>query len=80
MADSANALENMQLAATSLGLGACWGNQLHWLTDNSTLRNYLEPLGLGKDENIFGSIIVGYPDQPWPEPSPRKEGPVVIVK
>ncbi|MEA4845633.1 MAG: nitroreductase family protein [Clostridiaceae bacterium] len=80
MADSASALENMQLAATALGLGACWVNQLHWLTDNQSIRNYLEPLGLKEDEDIFGSIVVGYPDQPIHEPAPRKEGRVIIIK
>lgn len=80
MADSANALENMQIAATSLGLGACWVNQLHWLTDNQSIRSYLEPLGLKEDEDIFGSIVVGYPARPIHEPAPRKEGRVIIIK
>lgn len=30
MADCAMALENVQLAAAALGLGACWANQPHW--------------------------------------------------
>jgi nitroreductase len=80
MADSANALENMQIAATALGLGACWVNQLHWLTENKALRDYLEPLGLKQDEDVFGSIVVGHPDQPLPKPSARKEGRVVMIK
>lgn len=80
MADSASALENMQIAATSLGLGACWVNQLHWLTDNQSIRSFLEPLGLKEDEDIFGSIVVGYPNVAIPEPAPRKEGRVIIIK
>jgi len=80
MADSACALENMQIAATSLGLGACWVNQLHWLTDSHSIRSYLEPLGLKEDEDIFGSIVVGYPARPIQEPAPRKEGRVIILK
>lgn len=80
MADCACALVNMQIAAAALGLGACWVNQLHWLTDNQSVRQYLEPLGLGKDENIFGSMIVGHPAVPLHKPALRKEGRVVIIK
>jgi nitroreductase len=80
MADSANALENMQIAATALGLGACWVNQLHWLTDNQVIRDYLEPLGLKEDEDIFGSIVVGHPGQPLQKPPARKEGRVIIIR
>ena len=80
MADSANGLENMQIAATALGLGACWVNQLHWLTGNEVLRSYFEPLGLSEDEDIFGSIVIGYPALPLHQPTSRKEGRIVIVK
>jgi len=41
MADCALALGNMQNAAASLGLGSCYVNQMHWLTDNSNLREYI---------------------------------------
>ena len=80
MADSACALENMQIAAAALGLGACWINTPHWLTANRELRNYLEPLGLGENEDIFGSIVVGHPALPWPEPAARKAGRVVMIR
>lgn len=80
MADSANALENMQIAATALGLGSCWVNQLHWLTENQSIRNYLEPLGLDNDEDIFGSIVIGHSALPLHKPAPRKEGRVVMIK
>ena len=62
MADSACALENMMIAANALDLGSCWINQLHWLDENSSVRAFLEKLGLGKDETITGGLILGYPD------------------
>ncbi|MBC8535082.1 nitroreductase family protein [Feifania hominis] len=62
MADSACALENMMIAAASLGLGACWVNQLHWLTDNPVIRRKLEECSLGGDEVVCGSLALGYPD------------------
>lgn len=61
MADSANALENIQLAATALQLGACWINQLHWLTENERMRSYLYKIGMMETESVFGSVAVGYP-------------------
>jgi len=79
MADSANALQNMQVAASALGLGACWVNQLHWQTDNPVLRQFLAPFGLKETENIYGSIVVGRPAMDKPAPAPRKEGRVTLV-
>lgn len=60
IADSACALENMMIAANALDLGACWINQLHWLTDHDNLRRYMAGLGLSQDETITGGLILGY--------------------
>lgn len=79
MANSANAVENMYLAAAALGLGACWVNQLHWLTREASLREFLYKFGLRKDEDIYASIAIGHPAQPLPAPSPRKENRVIYV-
>lgn len=80
MADSANAIENIQIATTSLALGACWVNQLHWLTDNELLRNYMKQLGMSDDEDIFGSVVLGYPALPLHKPTSRKDGRIIIIK
>ena len=60
MADSACVLENMMIAANALELGSCWINQLHWLDDNTAIREYMEHLGLEKDETITGALAIGY--------------------
>ena len=78
MADSAGSLQNMQLAACSLGLGACWVNQLHWLTDVASIRAIVEGLGMLPEEDIYGSMVVGLPADPLPPPPPRKEGRVIL--
>lgn len=78
MADCAAALENIQLAATALGLGACWSNQPHWLTDVPAVRAIFERLGLREDEDIFGSVCVGYPEHVAQKAGLRKEGRVVL--
>ena len=80
MADSANALQNLHVAAAALGLGACWVNQLHWLTDNDVLRRYLQQYGIREDEEIYGSMVFGHPVFPLPNALPRKPNRVTYVR
>ena len=80
MADSASALQNMQVSAAALGLGACWVNQLHWLTDHPVIREHLAQFGFRPDEDIYGSMVLGHPAIPRPAPPPRKEGRVTIIR
>ena len=80
MADSSAAIENMLLAASSMGLGSCWINQIRWLTDHEHMRAFFQRIGITDDESVFGSLVVGYPAQAIPEPPPRKEGRVKIFK
>ncbi len=80
MADSAAAIENILLAATSINIGTCWINQLTWLSDNPILREFLKECGIGDDEVICGSIAVGYSDQPCTKAQPRKEGRVRFIR
>ena len=60
MADSAIATENMMIAANELDLGSCYINQLYWLTENPKIREYMEKIGLGKDENIMATLALGH--------------------
>lgn len=80
MADSAAAIENILLAATSMNIGTCWINQLTWLSNNYILREFLKPFGIKEDEEICGSIAVGYSDQPQAKALPRKEGRIHLIK
>ena len=81
MADSSCALENMMIVANALDLGSCWINQLHWLDENPTLRNYLEELGLKEDETITGGLSLGYSENELPERKPllRTGNPVTWI-
>jgi nitroreductase len=60
MADSAVAIENMMLAASSLSIGSCWINQLKWLNNNELICDYMSELGIPKEEEIYGAISLGY--------------------
>lgn len=80
MADCSAALENMMLAAASLGVGSCWINQLRWLCENETLTAYLRRLGLAEDEIICGSLALGYSDQAETPAPARRGNPVTFVR
>ena len=53
----------MLLAAHSLGLGACWINQLKYCGDKAEVADYLEDLGIDKDMQVVGMVGMGYPDE-----------------
>lgn len=82
MADSACVLENMMIAANALDLGSCWINQLHWLDEDQTVRDFLGALGLGDDETVCGSLAIGYAAQGLPLRSALKRtgNPVTWVE
>jgi nitroreductase len=79
MADCALALENVFLAAQSMGLGTCYINQLHWLRDDPGVRGFLSELGIPKEHTICASAVVGFIATESPVPA-RKEGTVNIQK
>lgn len=80
MADCAIAIENMMIAATSLGVGSCYINQLKWLNDNELVCKYMSELGIPEDEIILGSISLGYAKQKNMSPLKRDGNPVIFVK
>jgi nitroreductase len=79
MADCALALENIFLAAQSLGLGSCYINQLYWLRDDPDVRGYLAELGVPREHVIRSAAAVGFIAAPSPAPA-RKEGTIKIVR
>lgn len=79
MADCALALENIFLAAQSLGLGTCYLNQLHWLRNDVNIRDFLFELGIPKEHTICSATSVGFIAKATPA-LPRKEGTVRIVR
>lgn len=80
IADCACVLENMMLAATSLKVGSCWINQLHWLDENPVIRPYLLKLGLKEDETICGGLALGYSDMKEPVPLKRVGNAITYVR
>lgn len=58
--DAAAAMENMLIAANALDLGGCWVNQIYWLNEYGPMKEYLEELGLKKNERAYGTVLLGY--------------------
>jgi len=78
MADCALALQNIFLAAHSIGLGSCYINQLFWLRDDSAVRGFLAELGIPREHVICSSAAVGHIASQTPA-LPRKDGTINII-
>ena len=59
--DNACAMENIYLAATSLGLGCVWINQLKDCYDDAAVRTILNELGIPENHGVYGCAAIGYP-------------------
>lgn len=77
--DACAAIQNMMLAAQSLGLGTCWINQLRPLTDDPTIRPLLTSYEIPEDHMVIGSIALGYIAKETPA-RPRKENTITIIE
>jgi len=69
--DAAIAAEHIQLAATALGLGACWGHVLDRKhSDEKSAEEYVrELLGIPEHIRVLCVIGIGYPAEEKPEHS-----------
>ncbi len=70
--DGSLVMENMLLAAHSLGLGACWIHRAKETFEMEEGKEILRSLGIEGDYEGIGNCIVGYPDT-VPADKPRKE-------
>ena len=79
--DCACAIENMFLAAHSLGIGSCWINQLGTTCDDPEVREFISSLGVPENNKVYGCVALGYAD---PKISLRekmvKAGTVTVVR
>lgn len=79
MSDCSLALQNIFLAAHSLNVGSCYINQLHWLRNDSNIRDFLFELGIPREHTICSAAAIGYIEK---ESSPlqRKKDTINIIK
>lgn len=72
LANCACALENMMLAAASLGVGSVWINQFRSVCGDSEIRKLLTSLEIPQDHIVWGGLSLGYP-RVKPQPMKRDE-------
>ena len=78
--DGSLVMENMMLAAHSLGLGSCWIHRAKEMFETDEGRAILVELGITGDLVGIGNCIIGYPDCDYPVTRPRKKNYVYKVK
>lgn len=79
--DCACAIENMFLAARSLGIGSCWINQLGTTCDDPEVRAYLTSLGVPENHKVYGCVALGYQAEGVSlKEKTVKEGTITIVE
>ena len=72
--DCACALQNIFLAARSLGVGSCWVNQLGSVAGDPAFERFLaSAAGFPAGNTIYGAAALGYPEGGFP-PAPRRKG------
>lgn len=77
--DTGCVMENIFLAAHSLGIGSVWINQLNGICDRPEVRAVLGELGLPENQVVWGTAALGYIARETPV-KPRREGVVNIVE
>lgn len=77
--DNACALENIFLAAHSMGIGSVWINQLLDICDEPEIRSILDELGVPENHGVYGIAALGY-DKNEPKGQVDKIGEYVIIE
>ena len=77
--DGSCVLENMMLAAASLGLGSVWVHREREIFDSESGKKLLREWGLPETLRGVGAIALGYPASPAGEAAKRKDNYVLNV-
>lgn len=78
--DCAAALENMFVAAQSIGVSSCWINLLTRMSDFPEIRKLFTKWGIPENERCYGCAALGFNGGPEKQAAPRREGTVILVK
>jgi nitroreductase len=79
-AEGALALGNAFLAAEALGIGSCWIHAVNYLYTTVEGKELFKELGIPEGYAPIGSGAFGYAAHQKPDPFPRREGNVNIIK
>lgn len=77
--DGALILQNMMLAAHSLGLGSIWINRARQEFEMDYYKQILKDLNIEGEYEGVGHLALGYVDGDYPDILPRKQGRVYYI-
>lgn len=76
--DASCAMENMMLAAFSLGVGSCWINQLYRTREDREVQEKLAEIGVTPEEMPVAALALGWPAVDFPAPGEKTREPGVL--
>jgi nitroreductase len=76
--DNACAIENIMIAANSLGIGSVWINQLQGISFKPEIRAILSEMQVPSEHEVYGIVALGYAKQAN-IPVPERKGQYVIL-
>ena len=77
--DGSCAMENMQIAAHGLGLGACWIHRAKEMFEQDECKQLLKDCGIEGEYEGIGNCILGYPDGEPVVKSQKHKGAVYYI-
>jgi len=77
--DGSLVMQNLMLAANSLGIGSCWIHRAKEVFDSEDGKEILKELGIQGEYEGIGNCILGYADGEIREAAPRKDGYVYYI-
>lgn len=78
--DNACALENMFLAAHSLGIGSVWINQLQGICDEPQIRAVLDDFQIPAEHVVYGIAALGYAAEGQEKKEVVKTGEIHVIE
>lgn len=77
--DGSLVMQNLMLAASSLGVGSCWIHRAKEVFESEEGKAILKELGIEGEYEGIGNCVIGYADGEVREASPRKEEYVYYI-
>lgn len=78
--DGSLVMQNLMLAAHSLGVSSCWIHRARETFELPEWREWLSNLGVEGEYEGIGNCVLGYPDGEIPEPKEVREGRIFWVE
>jgi len=78
--DASAGIENMAVAATSLGIGSCWVRCPKDIFETEEGQRIREKIEIPENYKCIGSLVLGYVEGEYPEAKQRKENIIKIIK